>query len=233
MNEKEIFMIKSYCIHNLNLSSAKLSNEFYYDSLAFCIIDAIFSIGAKYSSTRKTVQRYCNYYNLQRIRTTKEFSLSAEQHKTSDLINNINHVGVSYFAEKILCNRQRTSTKNGILKAEAVYSWTEILKNFGIETLQDFNNCINDNLKNDLSKIKGQGSGISITYLCMLCGNENFAKPDRHILNFLSNILGYTVDTYQAQSILRNITNTLKNELPNINIRLLDHTIWSYMSTHK
>lgn len=233
MNEKDIFLVKSYCMDNLELLNAKLSDEYYYNSLVFCIIDAIFSIGAKYASTRKTVERYCKYYGLQRIRTTKEFSPSNEQHNISDLINNIEQIDVDSFAEKVLCNRQRTSTRNGLLKAEAVYCWAKILQQFGIETLQDFNNCVDDNLKKHLSKAKGQSSGISITYLCMLCGDDNFTKPDRHILNFLSNVLGYTVNISQAQSILENVTTTLRNEFPNINIRLLDHTIWSYMSNRK
>ena len=44
------------CESTLNLSSASLSSSYYYDSLPYCVIDAVFSIGVKYTSTQNVVK---------------------------------------------------------------------------------------------------------------------------------------------------------------------------------
>lgn len=55
--------IANFCRNNLNLRNAKLGNEYYYQSLPLCIIDALFSIGIKYQTTQSVVQKYCNFLN--------------------------------------------------------------------------------------------------------------------------------------------------------------------------
>jgi hypothetical protein len=55
--QSEIFAIAEYARKVLPLSSAKLSEEYFYQSLPLCIIDAVFSIGVKYDSTREVVIR--------------------------------------------------------------------------------------------------------------------------------------------------------------------------------
>jgi len=40
-------------------------------------------------------------------------------------------------AHNVFDNRQRTSTRSGILKAEAVYRFSEVLQRFGIETFAE------------------------------------------------------------------------------------------------
>ena len=50
--------IANFCRNNLNLRNAKLGNEYYYQSLPLCIIDALFSIGIKYQTTQSVVQKY-------------------------------------------------------------------------------------------------------------------------------------------------------------------------------
>ena len=42
----------------LNLANATLSDGHYYASLPLCVIDSVFSIGARYESTRRTVIRW-------------------------------------------------------------------------------------------------------------------------------------------------------------------------------
>jgi hypothetical protein len=51
-------IITDFCIKNLDLENAKLGNEYFYQSLPLCVIDAVFSIGIKYQTTQAVVQRY-------------------------------------------------------------------------------------------------------------------------------------------------------------------------------
>lgn len=221
----------AHCNNTLDLASAKLPPEAYYNSLPLAIIDAVFSIGVKYTSTQATVERYCCSFNLQRIRSGTDLPLREKQHTVSELIENI---GISeHFATDIVCNSQRTSTRNGILKAEAVRQWAVIFQKYGIETLQDFNEKYSMPLELELRNVKGQHSGISLIYLRMLCGNDDFCKPDRHIIRFISEGIAQTITVETAQPYLESVYSELKATCPHLTIRLLDNVIWKYMSGRK
>ena len=74
--------IANFCRNNLNLRNAKLGNEYYYQSLPLCIIDAVFSIGIKYQTTQSVVQKYCNFFKLNKIR--KKHSRCSYKRRTAD-----------------------------------------------------------------------------------------------------------------------------------------------------
>jgi hypothetical protein len=74
------------------------------------------------------------------------------------------HQGFTFqeMAEKIYQNKQRTSTCNGILKAEAAYLFAGVVQRYGVEYLQDVNKILgNENFEAEIARIPGQGSGDS------------------------------------------------------------------------
>jgi hypothetical protein len=121
--------LSEYCDCVLDLQNAKFSEEDFYQSLPLAAIDAVYSIGVRYEGVKRTVDRYCNYFSLQRIRDNREaIPPRASQESVSDFVDKIELIGVENFLKNILQNRQRTSTTNGILKAEAVYQFAKVLK---------------------------------------------------------------------------------------------------------
>ena len=91
---------------------------------------------------------------------------------------------------------------------------------------------IDKKIENKILEIKGQRSGISLSYFYMLSGNDDLCKPDRHILKFLSDGLQQEIkDPGNAQSIMRDTTTALKAKYAHLSVRMLDHTIWAYMSS--
>lgn len=48
----------------LSLSGAVLGEEYFYQSVPICFIDAVYSIGVRYSQVQKVVDSYCRYFNL-------------------------------------------------------------------------------------------------------------------------------------------------------------------------
>lgn len=226
--ESDIELLSQYCLQKFDLDQLQLSNEYYYHSFPFAMMDAVFSIGVRYSSTRSTVIKYCNYFDLKRIRDAAEFPAAGHQHCTSDFIANINSVG--NFAETVLKNKQRTSSKNGILKADATFLWAKIFQKHHIETLQCFHQKYTSEVERELKTIKGQHSGLSVTYLKMLCGDDNHCKPDRHIIRFVSGCLHRNVTAEEASSLIERTCDLLKERNPSCSVRLLDHTIWKDMS---
>lgn len=203
----------------------QLGKEFYYSSLVFCVIDAVFSIGTHYSSTEKTVANYAYHFGLERYSTESPYSV----HRISDFIKNYEQFGEpESFAERVLHNRQRTSSTNGILKAEACYDVAKILKEHNIETITDFRNMTTETEKlvvEEIKKVKGQGSGIMIDYLFMLAGDENKFKPDRHLLSFISDTLE---DNNGTSELIESAHQILQEKHPDLTVRQLDYLIWNY-----
>jgi len=230
MNKKNIEKIVNRCEQILDLTNAKLSNEYFYQSLSLCVIDAVYSLGARYESTRHVVIKYCNYFNLQRIRKDKNNLPKKEtQEPIENFLEKMQRLGVEKFAKEIFQNRQRTSTKNGILKAEAVLKFATVLKKYNINYLQDVPAVIsNSNFDKNIRKIPGQRSGKSLKYFFMLSGSDDFVKPDRMILGFLKDTLQKNVLPEEAQYLLCEASKKLKPKYPNITPKVLDYTIWNY-----
>lgn len=220
------------CIDNLTLEGAKLSDSYYYASLPLCVIDAVFSIGVRYSSVLSTVKRFVDYYRLPHYRAKEDRVNDLPEYTINDFLKDYQQVDM---VSNVFQNMQRTSTKSGILKAEACKLVAQVLKFNGINTLNDMRQAILDPIRLEsifvqLKTIPGQKSGISSSYLCMLAGDDNFIKPDRHILNFIRSQLNLLDNptAEEAQILLIQVAKILKSKYPNLTPRLLDHSIWKW-----
>ena len=225
---KESKIVAEYCKKHLNLHNTHLGDEYYYQSLPLCVIDAVFSIGIKYQTTQRVVQRYCDFFKLNRIRNDKT---NIPEIETQQSISDFLELETKYdFTNKVFCNRNRTSPVNGILKSQAVFMFAKILKQNNINCFQDINKIYFNyyNIAKDIMQIPGQKSGISFKYFLMLAGNDNLIKPDRQIISFLKRVLNINVDSNMAQIILSEANALLKQDYLDINLRLLDHLIWNY-----
>ena len=220
------------------LFSQKLGREFYYQHLPLCIIDAVFSIGIRYSTVQKVVQNFCQYTNWNRYRNQKQFPQTSQQKSVSDLINIYNQFKNDFqnVATTVFKNSCRTiPRKNGMLKAEAVYHFAQTLHRNGIDYFQDLQNrlktpgFIND-LKREIQRIPGLRSGIAFDYFLMLAGNCNSVKPDRMVKRYLAWL--YCSSENMADStaviLMRDLLNRLKNFIPNLTLRQLDYAIWNF-----
>ena len=127
----DIRIVAVYCRNVLNLKEARLSDPYFYQSLSLCVIDAVFSIRAIYeTTTMPTVKRYCDYFNLKRYRTDRaSLPKIEEQQSIKDWLSAMESKGIEFFTSSVFKNRQRTSSKNGILKPEASldlhWSWND------------------------------------------------------------------------------------------------------------
>lgn len=220
MNNKSIVDIIDRSILEKSLNEM---NDYGYKSLVFCVINSVYSIGAKYASTKAVVERFANYLG----KTLKS------EYLISEFITTFGSFDIDLLADEIFKNRQRTSTSNGILKAEAVVHFIKVLNNHGIETTDDLLNYKDKNsLIYDIKKIKGQGKGLTYDYVMMLSGDVDSFKPDRHIINFFTEYLNL-VDQSNLEKEFRNQLDIVKKTYPSMNIRTLDSSIWFFMSSKK
>ncbi len=222
--------VAAFCEENLILAGATLNDEYFYQSLPLCVIDAVYSIGVRYEGVRNVVRRYCEYFGLQEFREPRDrMPPAGSQQPLSALISKMDELGIVRFTEEVFQNRQRTSSRSGISKSEAVFRFASVLGNDGINLLEDVQPKASDeDLDATLRRIPGQKSGISISYFFMLAGNEDLIKPDRWIIRFLRRCHGQVVTRGDAQVQVCETCQMLQPKYPALTPRLLDNLIWNY-----
>lgn len=237
MCNKTIEQFSTFCEKELDLHRKLVvenrtdPNESFYKSLPICIIDAVFSIGVNYQSVEKATNTFLDYFGLE---ISREFPIKDEYTINRFISDMGTFESFEEAAKKGFNNMQRTSSVNGILKAEACYRVAEVFKKHGINTLSDFNTYTNKaELDSDILKVKGQGSGIMLKYLYMLAGNTNEVKPDRHLVNFMKTIFPQlsmdSKDHKEIKMIMEETVLQLKTKYPQLTERFLDVLIWEHM----
>jgi hypothetical protein len=194
----------------------------YPNSLALCVIDSIWSIGIRYPTVVKVINRYLEHRGYDEDEAhqictdgTSDFLMwyrALENGKTSPQVLAIQ-----------LKNRNHTSSSKGKLKAEAVVQAFELFEVLGIESTQDLIEQSEDVESRWLSQIHGQRSGISWKYLLMLCGQPG-VKPDRMMFRFMERV-GVDIKFTSPEEFVDQIVETIGIE--SVNATAVDHRIWS------
>ncbi|MFZ0240446.1 MAG: hypothetical protein WAL90_02280 [Desulfobacterales bacterium] len=159
--EDDAAIIASYAEEVLPLAAASLGEEYFYQSLPLCVIDAVFSIGIRYSGVKRVVGRYCEYTNQHRIREGGQAPPIEDQEAMKIFCDRCDRFSPEQMADQIYQSRQRTSTCNGILKADAVAMFARCLRSYDVAYFQDLER-ISDNpaFEADIKAIPGQGAGF-------------------------------------------------------------------------
>ncbi len=207
-------------------------NETFYKSLPICIVDAVFSIGVNYKSVERATSAFMSHFHLNISRSTA----GENEYTIRDFLKSMNSfTSFEEAAEFGFCNRQRTSSRGGILKAEACYHVAKVFEKHGIDTLGDFNAYPNKSaLDADICNVKGQGSGIMLKYLYMLAGKADEVKPDRHVISFMTIAFPQlTMDVKHHEWLkteMEEAVKVLQPKYPQLTVRFLDFLIWEYQS---
>jgi len=194
-----------------------------YDSVGLAVVDAVWSIGVRYQSVENVMARY------------RAARLAGGDDPEADRPRDVRRFieacgGPEAFAQR-LGNRQRTSTTNGILKAEAVLHEARILEEEGVELPADLTGASPERLEHlqgRWSTVAGQGSGVSWRAFSMLVGLPE-VKPDRMIRRFAAAALGRPRETAVSVDEARDLVLGAAARL-GVSPRALDNAIWSYQS---
>ena len=133
-------------------------------------------------------------------------------------------------AANVYMNRGRTSSRSGILKAEAVQRYCVALHANGIDDFADMQR--EDAVSaawEDIRTIPGQSSGVAFGYFRMLAGHEDLIKPDTCLRRFATEALRARsiVGAQQAHDLIIEAYRALKPQVPDLTPRQLDYAIWS------
>lgn len=196
--------------------------------LSLCVLDAVFSIGARYGTTVRTCETYARHAGITTLdRGDGPIGTSAEQ-PLEALVAEVQAVGDDRFAAEVLANRQRTSSRGGVLKAEAARRYAEALVRAGVHRYSDVEALLDDAarlaaLEEELRRVPGNGTGdVRLGYLWMLVGHDRMIKPDRMVLRWLARVLGRAVSVAEARTLLEGAALEL-----GCTPWELDHAVWN------
>jgi hypothetical protein len=194
-----------------------------YDSVALAMIDAIWSIGVRFQSVENVIARY--------RAERRAGGHDAETDRPEDVRRFIEACGGPEGFALRMRNHQRTSSRNGILKAEAVLQEARILEHESVGVPADLAGASEErlnHLRDQWSTVPGQASGISWRAFCMLVGLAE-VKPDRMIRRYVASALGRAGESAVGVEEARDLVMATAAHL-GVSPRALDYAIWSYQS---
>jgi hypothetical protein len=191
----------------------------YRDSLALCVIDSIWSIGVHYSTVERVLDSYLKARELGGLEGHQ--SCQDGPRAFLDWFRQSCSPQNGETLAGLLGSRNRTSSRNGVLKADAVLTAMQLLDSSSIDTTSDLLAHASEIERQWIRHIPGQKSGISWRYVLMLAGKAG-VKPDRMILSFMKRMdvpKGVTPEKY-VDLIVRHVN------IPAVNETVVDHRIW-------
>jgi hypothetical protein len=150
-----------------------------WTSLSACVLDAVWSVGSDYDRVVVPLVRRV----LEPAATgplTSESAPGVDTHPLSRLLTRFQDEEA---LEATAQNKQRTSTRNGVTKADAALRFARTLVNHGVHGIEDLPRLLADpeswsRVDRALSRIPGEGQhGARRSHFWTLCGVEDQAKP--------------------------------------------------------
>lgn len=197
-----------------------------WTSLTYCVLDAVWSIGIGYSK-----------HVVPAVRRVADVFSDPSPTAPHDSFPRKDLVPLSKFLERFpepqdlveVTTKHRTSSRSGILKADASIRYARVLNDAGIVDLESASAAIaageTDRVSRELRAIPGDG--VRTGYFWMLVGDDQGVKPDRMILRFLRRYVG-DVSVSDARVLVTALAAELSDEASSsVTPWMIDHAIWT------
>ncbi|MFD4268184.1 hypothetical protein [Rhodococcus sp. NPDC058481] len=199
-------------------------------SATFCVLDAVHSIGAHYDNhVVPVVERVAADFGIDSPAVPMSVPESDDPMPLDAFLDRYPSTDALLATTK---NRQNTSTRGGIRKADATLRYAAILRDYGVQTIQDARAVLTDLPRLDavetaLRAVPGEGSsGVRRGYLWMLIGDQQTVKPDRMVLRWLARH-GAAVTADTARTLLEDIARQLSATTGRqVSPWEVDHAVW-------
>jgi hypothetical protein len=196
-------------------------------SLSLCIADAVWSIGAHYDDVVVPLVR-----NLATDFGVAQPTVPTSHRLGVDPLPLTRLAGLS--VEELIrsTNRQNTSTRGGIRKADAVLRHIRVFLDHDVGDLAEAIALFGDEkrfagVNSDLRAIPGEGAhAVRRDYLWMLIGQDDRIKPDRMALRWFKRH-GVVVDPVGARDVIRDLVPIISARLKRtVTAWEIDHALW-------
>ncbi|MGV8083402.1 MAG: hypothetical protein AB2L09_07210 [Coriobacteriia bacterium] len=221
LSADEFERVRSACL-KLNLTSTiEATSEYGYANPVLCTIEAVWSLSVRYSCTYRALVSYTEW-------ASALGALPWEAgHSPAEAAELLEPLSADEMAEQVFRSRHRTSTTNGILKAEAVRRYLQVLAAEEIATNAEALKRRLE-LRPKLLEVKGQSHGKSTDYFFMLAGCHDLVKPDRMLQRFVEDVVGRPFTADAAAIIVTEAAFILAEDVPGLTPRALDRAIWDF-----
>jgi hypothetical protein len=197
-------------------------------SISLCIADAVWSIGANYDKVVVPLVRG----RVAAALGVDQPTVPAREPLGEDPLPLAELAGLDHDELTRITNLQRTSTRGGILKSDAVLRHIRVFRDHHVNTLADAIDLFTDGdrfaaVDAALRSIPGEGRfGIRRNYLWMLIGQGDLIKPDRMVLRWLARH-GVTADPAVARDIIATLVPVVSARLErDVTAWEIDHALW-------
>lgn len=203
-----------------------------YRDSAFALIDAVFSMQARYEGARRVVANYASWAGQPATPGLPRDASEPDRHSIADLRRRLTDVSAEEAAEQIFDNRARHPRANR-LKAQLVLDAADGLVEVGVHARGDVATLPIDpaylDQKRAWTAVAGLGP-VTFEYFRMLCGAES-SKPDVIILGWLDATLGRPTTWQHALQLILALAEELSVCWGTaVSQRGVDHTIWRHQS---
>jgi hypothetical protein len=203
-----------------------------YRDSALALVDAIFSMQARYEGARRVVHNYATWAGLTETPGLPKDPAQSDRHDLRDLYGRLSDVATPDLIELVFKNRSR-SARADRLKAELVVEAAERLIDADLSSRHDVSlrpgTASFRRQKVVWSSIHGLGP-VTFEYFRLLCGAES-SKPDIMILGWLESIIGRRPSWREALDLVAALTDELAARWNvRVSMRGIDHTIWRHQS---
>lgn len=217
--QHDVDVLVDYCKTHLSEQELWASPEGYPDSLALCIIDALYSTGSHYTSVVNVIDRYR--------------AIGGVTDGAAALLRSIDSAGGPRgWADSVARNLKPANTRAGApLKADVVEQAARLMVDLDIDSVPDLVAAVSSKPQDNpvhtgWKRLPSQSSGVTYDYLLILAGLPS-VKPDRMALRFLAGALDRPgpFGTAEAIKLISAAARVL-----GVSRRTLDHVIWRYAS---
>ena len=227
-------------VHIGDQTMLKTPDMQYYSCLPLCAFDAVFSIRANFEHcVSPLIDHVCAALNLNRAAADPNEIPGAEQTTVSafvrllqanyGLIEGAGTVSNGALLATGIDNHQRTSTRGGILKADAFLRYLDVFRQFNIETFQDLNGTAETRFAIDQALRQIPGQNVAVDYFFMLAGENDMVKVDTHLRRYVQTAVETDLSNERIVQLFQEAAAHYRaHGFPTMTPRHLDHIVWSW-----
>ena len=145
----------------------------FYKSLPICILDAVFSIGVRYTSVVNVVNSYMATFDLTISRTQTDET----EHTIRDFLTNVaKYDTVEDFSKNVLHNMQRTSSRNGLVCQK--HGINKSLSQYVRDAAMDKDVTVIDGMDDLIRELRRQGNNLNQLVVMARQGHVELANME-------------------------------------------------------
>jgi hypothetical protein len=200
-----------------------------YRDSALAVVDAVFSIQARYEGVTSVVTRYAEWAGLTEVAPLPVERDSPDEHDVSLLAHRLSAMSGEAAASDVFENRSGAHR----MKAELVIDAAQALVAAGVQRRHDVALTAYDDAyevqKLAWTSVDGLGP-VTFEYFRMLCGAES-SKADVMVIAWLREVLGRDYGWRDALDLMRSLRDELAARWGvDVSLRAVDHTVWLHQS---